>query len=279
MRVDRPHAICRKAGAPRVILLVAALLVAPCLSGCGLGGYMPPERLPYAKLTVPYDSTRLKTSTTIDVLNIARDPRYQFDRRDKAEEVLLTQSESVIAFSGRSRDSSKTWLNMIVFDEYRLTAKRKYFFLADERMEVSPTPTRGYLVPPRRGIIFDAEFVMDPELLTTPYATEAAQKIAILRWLADQFQKDVAAVLGDPAKPTQGSSLIPICGMMMGQTLSGLLIELNKSPGLAQNLSTDRGIEFPHIALDKGRIRLFTQGDLAAATLRVNLPMPPLPTQ
>jgi hypothetical protein len=262
----------------RSVLLAAALLVALCLSGCGLGGYVPPERLPYAKLAVPYNSTQLKTSTTIDVLNIARDPRYQFDR-DRVEEVLLTQSESVIAYSGRSRDSSRTWLNLIAFDEYRLTAKRKYFFLTDERMEVSPTPTRGYLVPPRKGILFDAEFVIDPTILTTPYATEAAQRIAILRWLADQLQKDVAAVLGDPAKPTQGSSLISISGMMMGQTLSGLLIELNKSPGLAQNLSTPRGIEFPHIALGQGRIRLLTQGDLAAVTLRVNLPMPPLPTQ
>jgi hypothetical protein len=268
----------RRAGAARGILLAAALFVAPWLSGCGLGGYLPPERLPYAKLAVPYNSTRLKISTTLDVLNIARDPRYQFDR-DRAEDVLLTQGDSVVAFSGRSPDSSKTWVNLIAFDEYRLTAKRKYFFLADERMEVSPTPTRGYLIPPRKGILFDAEFVIDPELLTTPYATEAAQRIAILRWLAEQLQKDVSAVLGDPAKPTQGSSVISIAGMMMGQTFSGLLIELNKSPGLAQNLSTPRGIEFPHIALGKGRVRLFTQGDMGAVTLRVNLPMPPLPMQ
>jgi hypothetical protein len=257
---------------------MAALLLATCLSGCMLRGYVPPEKLSYARLAFPYANTHLKTSTTLDVLNTAHAPDYQFDP-DHVEEVLLTQSDTIIAFSGRSADKLKSWVNMVVFDEYRLTAKRKYFFLVDERAEIAPTPKRHYLIPPRKGILFDAEFVVDPEILTTPYATEEAQKVATIHWLSEQLRNDVMALTGDPAAPARGSATISTAGMMMGQTFTGLLIELDKSPGLAQNLAAERGIEFPHINLNKGRVRMLVRDDLATMTIRVNLPLAPPPTQ
>jgi len=272
MTIERPQTIGRRAGAAGSALLAAAGLWALCLCGCAIRGYLPPEQLPYAKLAIPYESTQLGTSTTLDVLSIARNPNYQF-ARDKADEVLLTQGDAAIAFSGRSEDKSKTWVNIVVFDEYRLTATRKYFFLVDERMEVAPTAKKHLLIPPRRGIVFDAQFVLDPQILTTPYATEAARRIAILRNSAEQFQRDVAVLLGNPHDPAQGSASISVAAMMMGQTFTGLLIELDKSPGLAQNLTTERGVEFPHINLNKGRVRLFDQGNVAAVTIRVNLPL------
>ncbi len=276
MTTGRPRTIRRKAKAVQGALCMAALLFATCLCGCAAKGYVSPDRLTYAKLAFPYAHTQLKTSASLDVLNLARAPEYQFEQ-GTADELLLTQSDTAVAFSGRTPDRRKFWLTLVVFDEYRLTATRKYFFLVDERAETAPTGKTQYFVPPRRGLVFDSEFVIDTEILTTPYATEEAQKIAMIRWLAEQFQKDMTTLIGSSDAPARGSSLLPTAGMMMRQTFTGLLVELDKSPGLAQTLADARGMEFPHISMNKGRARLITQGDLAAMTLRVNFPMEPIP--
>jgi hypothetical protein len=275
MTTGRPRIIRRKAVAARGILCMAALLFAIYLFGCAARGYLPPERLPYAKLAFPYTHTQLKTSASLDVLNLGRAPEYQFTRG--ADEVLLTQSDTAVAFSGHSTDKRKFWVTLVVFDEYRLTAKRKYFLLVDERAEAVPTQPRQYLVPPRKGLVFDSQFVVDPEILTTPYATQEAQKVAMVRWLAEQFQKDMTALVGGSDAPARGPALLPTAAMMMRQTFTGLLVELDKSPGLAQMLADTRGMEFPHISMNKGRARLLLQDDFAILTLRVNFPMDPLP--
>jgi len=271
MTTGRPRIIRQKAKAARGTLCMVALLFATCLCGCQ--GYLSSDPLPYAKLTFPYAHTQLKTSATLDVLNLARAPEYQF-KPGAVDELLLTQSDTAVAFSGRSPDGRKFWLTMVVFDEYRLTATRKYFFLVDERAETAPATGTRYFVPPRKGLVFDSEFVVDPQILTTPYATEEAQKIAMVRWLAEQFQKDMAALVGGSGAPARGSALLSTAGMMMRQTFTGLLVELDKSPGLAQTLADPGGMEFSHISMDKGRARLLTQNDLAAMALRVNFPLP-----
>ncbi len=278
MTTGRPRAIRRKAKVVRGALRLPALLFATCLCGCAARGYLVSDRLPYAKLAFPYAHTQLKTSATLDVLNLGRAPDYQFGR-GAAEELLLTQSETAVAFSGRSPDGRKFWLTMVVFDEFRLTATRKYFFLVDEQAETAPAAKTQAFLPPRKGLVFDSEFVVDPQILTTPYATQEAQKIAMVRWLAEQFQKDMTALVGGSGAPARGSALLSTAGMMMRQTFTGLLVELDKSPGLAQVLADPQGMEFPHISMNKGRARLLTQNDLAAMTLRVNFPLPSLPTQ
>jgi hypothetical protein len=256
----------------RALLVAALLLLFTVLIGCSATGYLSPQKLAYSKLALPYERTQLGVSTTLDVLNVARAPEYQFDP-DIVEETLLTQSDTAVAYSGRSADGFKTWVNLVVFDEYRLTAKRKCFFAVDERAVRSPEKSGQLFIPPRRGILFDSEFAIDPEILTTPYATEEARRTAIVRRLAEQFQRDLTALIGDPAAPARGNALIPLSGMMMNQTFTGLLIELDRSPGLAANLDSPKGIAFPHISLNEGRIRLLTQNDRAAVRIRVNLPM------
>ncbi len=278
MTSERPRTIGRRARAVRGTLCRAALLLATILSGCSPLEYLPPEKLPYAKLAIPYSATELGRSTSLDVLNIARLPAYQFER-DKVEQPLLTQSDTVIAYSARSADGLKTWLNMIVFDEFRMTATRKYFFCIDEQAEVAPTMPKYYLIPPRQGVLFDSEFIIDPEVSTTPYATDEAQKIALIRWLSEQFENDVAALIGDPEDPVRGSELVALSGMMVRQVFTGILVELDKSPGLAANLDRPQGIGFPHISLDEGRIRMAVENNVAAVKIRVNLPMLPLQEQ
>ena len=248
----------------RGILCMAALLFFFFLSGCGGLNLLPSQALPYDKLAIPYAATELGRSTTLDVLNLARESRYQFDDK-QVEGVLLTQSDTVIAYSGRSADERKTWLNMLVFHEYRMTAGRKYFFCIDERARAFPR---------RKGILFDCRFVIDPEILTTPYATEEAQKIALVRWLAEQFERDLAGLVGHPLDPAQGSEIVLVSGMMVHQTFAGLLVELDESPGLAGHLGNKRGIPFPHLSLNEGRVRLRIDNNVAEITIRVNLPMP-----
>ena len=278
MTTDRLQATGRKIKAAPGFLCMAALLLAAGLSGCSPLDYLPPEKLPYAKLAVPYSATVLGKSTTLDVLNVARLPAYQFDRR-KVEQPLLTQSDTVIAYSARSADGRKTWLNMIVFDEFRMTASRKYFFCIDEHAVVAPTRPKYFLIPPKQGVLFDSEFGIDPEVLTTPYATEEAQKVAILTWLSEQFENDVAALIGGPDDPARGSELISLSGMMVRQLFTGLLVELDKSPGLAANLDRKQGVGFPHMSLGEGRIRMAVESNVAAVKIRVNLPMSPLQEQ
>jgi hypothetical protein len=259
---------------------MAALLLAAGLAGCSTESYMWPDELPYDKLAAPYNYTALKASTTLDVLNVAQDPEHQLARKD-VEAVLLTQGDTVVGYSGRSKDGQKTWLNVVVFDEFRMTAKRKYFVYVDERAQTAPGHELWYLpwylFPPRAGVLFDSQFTVDPEILTTPYATEEAQRIALVRWLAGQFANDLAALMGGPKNPTQGNKFILTSGMMVRQVFQGILVELDKSPDLAKNLSDEQGVEFPHMSLKSGRIRMLVDNDVATATIRVNLPMVPPP--
>jgi hypothetical protein len=269
MTTGRPRMTSRKAAAVAKVLCLAALLLVTALSGCS---YLPSKQLPYGTLAIPYDRTQLKKSTTLDVLNVAQDPAYQFSAK-KVEAAPVTQSDTVVAYSGRSKDGRITWLNLVTFDEFRMTAKRKYFFCIDERAVRVPDRPKKSLFPPRQGLLFDCEFALDPEILTTPYATDEAQKIALVRWLAGQFRSDVTALTGLAKNPTQGNKYIRTSAMMVRQMFQGILVELDKSPDFAKGLAGEKGVLFPHMSLNEGRVRLVVQNDLAAMKVRVNLPM------
>jgi len=272
MRAERPVST-RCPNLSRVAwfgLLALALLGST--PGCATRRYLSPNRLPYAKLAAPYYHTQIKASTTLDVLGIADAPDAQLESEDVGRQ-LLNQSDVAIALSGRSDDTFKTWVNLIVFDEHRMTARRKYFFCSDERATVVPDDPGRLLIPPRRGVVFDGECVLPPEIQTTPYATEEARLIAVVRWLADQFTTDVQDLTGDATRSVQANELISTSGLMMSQVFRGVLGELARSPGLTRRLASDEGVEFPHISLDKGRIHLAVTNDVVTVRIRVNLPM------
>jgi hypothetical protein len=273
MTIRRPPARDLGTRAVRRTLYVAALLFTILLAGCC---YLGSEKLPYARIALPYERTQLGTTLSLEVLNFGRDPAYQFPPT-VADPVLETESDRAVGYSGRSVDGRKTWMDLIVFDEYRLTAARKYFFCIDERATRDPSRPGHCLFPPRRGILFDSVFGIDPEILTTPYATEEAQKIAILRWFATQFRSDMTLLVGRPRHPTQGNEQIMLSGLMVGQIFQGLFVQLTESPSLAQDLGTEQGIAFPHASLGTGRVRLTVQRDTGLLTIRVNFPLPPPP--
>jgi hypothetical protein len=259
------HAIC-------ATRCMAALLFATMVCTCSC---VQSEKLPYAKLSLPYDRTQLQTTTSLEVLNVGYEPAYQFSPRD-ADPVLLTQSDTAIAYSGRSADGHKTWLDLIIFGQSRMTAVRKYFFCIDEQATTDPSRPRHHWLLPRPGLLFDSEFILDPEVLTTPYATEEAQKIAIVKWLSARFQSDVTILVGRLRNPTQGNEQITTSALMVGQTFQGILVKLAQSPGLAKNLATAQGVAFPHASLGEGRLRLLVENETGRVTIRVNLPLTPL---
>lgn len=253
-----------------VLLCLLALTGLFSLCGCSTS----PDEFAHAKLSGPYYATRLGASSTLDVLALTEAPDYQFDPEQIGKQ-LLSQSDTMVAMSGQSADGYKTWVNLVVFDERRMTARRKYFFCSDERATDTLTTSLESLLGRGQGLLFDAQLLLDPEIRTTPYATEEARQIAILRWLADQFNADVRSLTSRADEPTNANELVSTAGLMMNQTFQGVLLALGKSPGLARNLTDLKGVAFPHISLNEGRIQMLATNDAVALKIRVNLPLTP----
>jgi hypothetical protein len=229
----------------RVTKLLAVLCFS-ALCGCSVG-----EQADFAsprdkKLSTAYRKTTLKESTSSDVLAVITEP----------EQGVLSQSKSVIASQGINKKGYKLWFNMIAFDENELTAKRKSFFVVDEK-------TESLLVWPRRRLVFNTEMVLEPKVLNEPYANENARRIAILKQVSEDMRKDVAEVAVDNKR-------IGICGMLINQTFGTVLRKLDESPALASKLSDpNEGLKFDHLTLGEGKIVMDVNDDIASVKVRL----------
>jgi hypothetical protein len=239
------------------------------LCGCAAQWYVRSDPLAYNRLVGPYRHIQLKAATTLDVLGAFDLADYRLDP-DALAKHLVSQSDRTIAVAAQSDDARRTWVTLVAFDEHRMTARRKYFFCIDERATAAPTERGQKLVPPRNGLVFDAELVLAPEIQTTPYATAEARQLATVRWLIERFAADVQDLTDQPHRDNE---LIALAAMMMNQTFEGLRIELDKSPGLARHLDDPKGVAFGHISMNEGRLQLTTAAGITTAKLRVNLPM------
>jgi len=226
----------------------AKLLVVSCLCtlcGCSVGQQFaasPSEK----EISNAYNETTLKESTSADVLTVIAKP----------EDGVISQSKSVIASQGTNKKGYKLWFSMVAFDENALTAKRKSFFIVDEK-------TASLLIWPRRKLVFDTEMVLDPKVLNEPYANENARQIAILKQVAEDMRKDVAEVSPDNKR-------IDICGGLINQTLGTVLYRLEESPVLASKLSDPNGFEFDHMTLGKGTITMNVTDDIADVKIKLD---------
>jgi len=209
--------------------------------------YFESEEPPYdEELSAGYNRTNLKESTSADVLVIIHRPKY-------AE--LLSQSKSVVASQGQKKEGHKIWFNMVAFDENKLAAKRKYFFVVDEK-------GKAFLAEPRRSLRFDSEMVLGPDVLEEPYADESSRRIAILRQVLSNVREDIGEV-------AQDNKTLDICGMLINQTLQTILQKMEDSPVLATNLSDANGLDFDHINLGKGNIRMDVADDNVKVKVRL----------
>jgi hypothetical protein len=227
----------------RVTKLLAVLCFC-ALCGCS---YVEPagSLLPPYEDASGYRQTKLKESSSADVLAVITKPKDE----------LLSQSKSVVASLGHKKGGHKLWCNMVAFDENELTAKRKCFFLVDEKAE-------SFLMWPKRRLIFDTEMVLEAEVLDEPYANENARRIAILRQVMESTRQDVDEVTPD-------NKMIGICGGLINQTLTTVLQRLEESPVLASKLSDDKGFGFDHITLGKGNIAMNVTDDIVKVKVRL----------
>ncbi|GAG51109.1 unnamed protein product, partial [marine sediment metagenome] len=141
-------------------------------------------------------------------------------------------------------------------DENDLTAKRKYFFIVDEK-------PKSFWVQPRRRLRFDSKMALEAEVFDEPYANENARRIAILRQVLTNVRKDI-----DEVGP-QDKNLIT-CGMLISQTLETILVKLDSSAELASRLSSPKGLDFDHITLGAGIIWTSVVGETVNVRIRVN---------
>ena len=224
---------------------VAKLLVVVCcclLCGCSFFELFEKEELSYDELSAGYFKTVLEQSGSADVLSTIHIPGYE----------TLSQDKGVIASVGQKDEGHKIWFKMAAFDENKLTAKRKCFFLIDEKGKA--------LFGPRRTLAFDCEAVLDREFLYEPYASESARQIAIMEQLRTDVRADVSEVSSDDKR-------LEVCGMLINQTLETIIRRLEESPVLASKLSDGGGLDFDHITLGRGRAMM----DVIGGVIKVNV--------
>ena len=236
-----------RAKAVRVIKL-SVLACCLGLCGCAVVEFVMPEGPPkQEKLLASYSQTVLKESSSADVLSMIHMPEYE----------LLSQSKSVIASQGQKKKGHKLWFNMVAFDENELTAKRKYFFVVDEKAKV--------LFEPWAGLRFDCEMVLEKEVLNTPFANENARRIAILKQVQESVRADIKEVGSDNNK-------LDVCGMLVNQALEAVLAKLDSpagSPALAVKLSELEGLKFSHMSFGKGKIQMVVVDDIVRVKTRL----------
>ncbi len=229
----------------RVLVVVLCGLAAGC-DTMNPFVFVVPEGPPTNKdIYAQYRQTILKQSTSADVLSRFGTPK----------DALLSQSKSIAALAGITKQSHKMWFNMVSFDESELIAKRKYYFIYNER-------PKQLLVDPWEGLDFGCQMVLSKEILDEPYADENARRIAILKKVDADTRKDTVDIGSDNA-------MLSLSGMMAGQGMESLLIKLNASPALAVRLSEPNGVEFDHINLDKGRLRMVIDNDIVTVKMRL----------
>lgn len=175
--------------------------------------------------------TDLKQSASADVLNIIK----TLQREE------MTQSGNLVVSFGDDNDGATLWYNMVAFDDQTLKAARKYAFLENEK---SPQRLR-----------FDAQAVVDPQILAGPYTDENARKLAILNWLDRQFSTD--------GKQISASSQVLASGTLAArQTLSCVLVQLNANPVQVARLADFDGVRFDHPTLGRSHIRVLIEDDI-----------------
>jgi hypothetical protein len=207
---------------------------------------MIPEGRPYdSELLESYYRTVLKQSTSADVLAAIQEPDYE----------LLSQSESVIASWGQEKKGYKTWFNMVAFHEDELTVQRKYFFIEDEK-------PKDFLVLPKQKMRFDAEMVLDREFLEQPFANENVRRIAVLQHVLEIFMQDIKQV-------SQDNKMLAASGMMVNQSFLRILQILDDMPVLAFKLTELDGLDFDHISLGKGKIRMVFRDDIVKVNIKI----------
>jgi len=218
-----------------LIVLCSMLLMAGCQS-----------ESKYESIFERYYLTALNISNSSDVISAIRD--------DEGAE-LVSQSESVVASWGEAKNTSIMWFNAIAFNEEDLTAVRKYGFVVDEK-------AKSYRFLSVLNMRFDAELIMNPDVLDAPYVDANARKIAVLRQVLKKFGDDIIQITGD-------SQVLDSSSAMVKQVLKRILYQLDHSPALAGRFEKLEGMKFDQMNFGDGRVRMLIEGDLVKLKFKV----------
>ena len=239
------------------------------LGGCTMQKYIPAGPLPYEDLARGYFQIALQKSSALEVIRTMQSLQGTLDPKH-VDTALFSQSDTVSASSGRSKDGQRTWFTLCAFDQYDMKVSRKYFFCMDESAQATLAPPRRWLIPPRATLVFNSALVIS-DVLEKPHASDAARRIAVLRYIAESLRDDIRVFDASSTRSGSGNDILAVSGMLMNQVLRTVLLELDKSPSLAQKMDK-QGMPFSHMTLNHGRIRLRVQGE--AAVIRIELGLP-----
>jgi len=247
------------------VIRYSFVLLLLCASLCGCSATSPyiwaqQEELPSLEdISASYHQTKLERSGALDVLHTIHNPEYE----------LLSQGRSVVASLGQGKQGYRTWFNMVAFDQNKLTAKRKYFFVVDEKVKRLPNEPKRWVFEPKRGLMFNSEMVFEKEMLDRPYITENERLIDILRQVLRYVRRDIAELGQGAGGPGSDNGMLGVCGLLINQVFETILHTLNKSPAMAARLGTAKGVKFDHINFGQGRARMVVEGDII--TVKIGL--------
>ena len=231
-----------------VFLFIFAALLFP--GGCVVMDtieFFTPEGPPKAEEAFGgYYRIELGVSNSADVISTIYLPEYE----------LLSQSKSIVASWGeKKRKGYMGWFKMVGFDENDLRASRKYIFVEDERPKRLSISQWG-------EARFDCAIILDSKVLEEPYSDDNARREAILRRVLEDFKGDISEVSSDNKKLVE-------LGAMVNQSLVSALVKLENWPALAKRLDDEEGIEFSHMSMGKGRIRMVVVDDMVQVRMRM----------
>lgn len=223
-------------------------VLAAAISGLFIGGCATSPQT-YQQVFDRYYATTLKSSTSTQVLSTIQDPQTE----------MLSQSESVIAAWGKEDTKDRThWFNIVAFDEEQMNAVRKFGFILEE--------TRwGWNQTPTPALRFDAEMVMDADVLTAAYASNNEKQIELMKKGQELFTADAQELTFD--SQTLRSSTI-----MVQQAFNSVVYKLSHSPAFAAKLPLLEGMEFDHPTLGESRIRMLIEGDIVKIKIKAGKP-------
>jgi hypothetical protein len=185
-----------------------------------------------------YNNTTLKVSTSSDVLAMIE---------EKGE--TLTLSENAVASSGETKKGNVIWFNAVAFDDETSKASRKYAFVTN------PKAGRGLGRSKAQTLRFDAELVVNVDVLNEPFASDNTKKIAVLESTLSDFSDDFIPLV-------KNSNVLNSGSLMVKQLLKGLISHLKSSPGNATELSSPSGLNFDHMNLNKTNAKMSIVGGI-----------------
>ncbi len=244
-----------------------------CVCGCSIPNpkaFVPPGTLPYQDIAATYHSSSIKRSSTLDVLRTMQTHQDLLNPKHVGRK-LISQTDTLVASSGQSKDKRKNWFTLFSFDEQSMTANRKYFMCLDENTLVTPSQPQKPLFLPRKTLVFNSQLVVT-DLMNQDFDNEQARDIALLESIAKNLRHDINYFDASTQTSRNGNHIMTGIGLYMNTVFQQALMELDRSPYLANSLG-HQGLIFDHMTLNKGRIQMILQGDVLVSRVEMGLPM------